>query len=131
MKTRRRVRALTLIEVVASLALLATAVATLLAAQGRSLEQLRTARELETAATLARELITEQRLDPSPPLTDSEGLFASHSDWRWSRTVKPLAETGDSALQTITLAIYRKDALGVERVVTSYVWLEKPHDRLH
>jgi Tfp pilus assembly protein PilV len=129
MRTRRRVRALTLIEVVASLVLLATAVTTLLAAQGRSLEQLRTARELATAAELARELITEQRLDPSQPLTDSEGLFASHSEWRWSRTVKPFAETADSALQIITLAIYRQDRLGVERMVTSYTWLEKPHDR--
>jgi Tfp pilus assembly protein PilV len=129
MRTRRHVRALTLIEVVASLVLLATAVTTLLAAQGRSLEQLRTARELETAAALARGLITDWRLESSGTVPPTDGVFASNPAWRWSRTAKPLSNSTDSAIQTISLTIYRNDAHGVERMVTSYTWLEKPYDR--
>jgi Tfp pilus assembly protein PilV len=122
--TRQNADALTLIEVVAALVLVATSVTALLAAQGRSLAQLQQARELETAATLARELITQWRLDPLvvPP---SEGGFPGQPTWRWTRRVVLPSDGGASELQEVVLSIHRRDDRGVERNIASYTWLEK------
>ena len=123
-KPNRNANALTLIEVVAALVLVATSVTALLAAQGRCLEQLRCARELETAATLARELITQWRLDPLtvPP---TAGEFPGEPTWRWERRVGPPVDGRATELQQAVLTILRRDARGVERPVASYTWLER------
>lgn len=125
-KPNQNASALTLIEVVAALTLVATSVTALLAAQGRSLEQLRSAQELETAATLARELIIQWRLDPLvvPPL---EGEFIENPKWRWRRKVGATTDHRATDLQEIMLTIYRRDNRGVEQRITSYIWLEKTH----
>lgn len=126
-KTRRNANALTLIEVVAALVLVATSVTALLAAQGRSLAQLRQARAPETTATLARELITQWRLEPLvvPP---SEGEFLGQPTWRWTREVTLPTDGRLSELQEVVLSIHRRDDRGVERTIASYTWLEKTRD---
>lgn len=123
-RTRRIVNALTLIEVVAALALAATSVTALLAAQGRSLVQLRQARELETASALARERITLWRLDPLV-IPETEGEFSGQPSWRWTRRVNLPLDPSSTDLQEVMLSIHRRDDRRVERVVATYTWLER------
>ena len=118
-----RARALTLIEVVASLVLLATTATALLLAQGRSLEQLRAVREQHMASKLARELITHWKLEPPAPTTAMEGSFGARAGWRWTRHSQPYGLAKVKPLWQVTLTVHKRDHKG-ENAVSSYTWLE-------
>lgn len=125
---RTRARAISLIEVVASLVLVATTVTALLAAHGRSLEQLRATRQQQTAATLARELITEWQIDPLRHGAATQGEFESVQGWRWTRRIVPYPFARGLPLHEVTLRIYRIDANGQERALMTYTWIEGPNE---
>ena len=120
-----RPNAFTLIEVVASLVLIGTVVTALLTAHGRSLAQLHGIQRNERASILARELITEWKLDRSVQPPAVEGGFEAHPGWRWMRTSIFYAGTSRSALQEVTLTIYRTHEQSGDKVLTSYTWLER------
>ena len=119
---RRNHNAFTLIEVLAALAILSSALVVLLAAQQRSLRLLREQDDKEIAAALARELITDWKLQRSyrPP---SDGWFAHPDDWRWTRLEEP-SEDRDSKLRRVTLTILKRAEQSQDTVITRYVWLE-------
>lgn len=118
----RNHNAFTLIEVLASLAILSSALVVLLAAQQRSLNLMRVQQDKEIADGLARQLIIDWKLRPAyQPL--SEGQFAEFSDWHWTRQEEPLTER-DSTLRRTTLRILKIKDQGQDHQVSSYVWLE-------
>ncbi len=119
-----RARALTLIEVVASLALVGGTVAALLTAHARSLEQLRTAREQHIASNLAHERIAAWKIDPETARGDAEGDIDSHPGWQWKRQSRPYTTLNGTVLEEVTLTIYRTENNGHQHPVTSYTWLE-------
>ncbi len=124
-------RALTMIEVVASLVLVATTVTALLVAHGRSLEQAEAIKTAEIANTLANELITVWRLEPLAPgdrhgrPARHEGAFASHPRWRWTRITEPAAQTLDQTVEQITLRVFKEDNAGQEQLIREVTWLAR------
>lgn len=118
----RRKTALTLIEVVAALALLAGVATLLLTAQGRSLEQLRATGRQERAAALADALLARWRLEPGGAAVPLEGAFDEWPGWHWRRRVAPctIAE-----LDEVSLTIYLRDG-ATEQDLLSYTWFEVP-----
>lgn len=115
--------AFTLIEVLAALAILSSALVVLLAAQQRSLSLMREQQDKEVADGLARELITDWKLRPNyqPP---SEGQFIENSKWHWTRLEEPMLER-DSTLRRTTLKVFRLNPQRQDQLVSSYVWLEQ------
>ncbi len=120
-----RARGLTLIEVVASLVLLAVTVTALLASHARSMEQLTENRRHHLASELARELILTWQLDPEGSRDLMAGTFDDHKELRWTKRRAPRPVTARSALDEITLTIYRRDDKGNEEPVASYTWIER------
>ncbi len=121
----RQTKALSLIEVVASLVLLATTATGLLAAHGKSLEQLAATRRQETAAILARQLVTAWKIDPPAPVSTMEGRLEGNTSWRWTQTMVPYSTHIDARIQEMTVTIYHTDERGNERCVAAYSWLER------
>ncbi len=123
-------RALSLIEVVASLALLATTATVLLFAQGRSLDQLRATRDQEAATDLAREWLADWKLQAegqksSLPL---DGQFGSHPAWHWRRQVTPYLSAEPSRLVEMQLSVFQTDGRGRSKLVAAFHWIEKTHE---
>ncbi len=77
-----RARGISLIEVVASLLLIATTATALLVAHRRSFQQLEVTIRQETAASLAGELIASWKIEPPEPEANVAGCIESHPSWR-------------------------------------------------
>ncbi len=124
-----RARAMSLIEVVASLVLLATTVTGLLVAHSRSLGQLANTRHQETATALAKQLMADWRIEP--PAVDSNigGRIESHPSWRWTRVSRLYPFTRRRELWEVTLTIYRADHPDAELAVGTYTWLERSDEQ--
>ncbi len=122
-------RGLSLIEVVASLLLIATTAAALLVAHGRSLAQLGDIRTQETAATLARELVTQWKLDPPEPAAEMHGRVETQPTWRWTRTAKPYGDAMPPPLWEVTLTIHRPGDGGSDHMIKTLTWLERSSER--
>ena len=118
-------RAISLIEVVASLLLIATTATALLVAHGRSLQQLKATVHQETAAALAGELMASWKIDPPGPGSTLSGGFQSRPSWRWTRGAQPYAAAVHLQLLEVTLALYRTDDQGNTRALRTYSWLER------
>lgn len=117
-----RSRALTLVEVVASLVLMASVVSALLVAQGKLLRHLRFSEDQKLAAVLAEELIASWALEsPIAP----EGIFEDHPGWSWARRTSTTPLVSDPLVEEITLDIVQKWPSGEERRLASYQWLER------
>lgn len=74
---------LTLIEVVASLGLLATLLVSLMQAHTRHARQMETARRRIAAGEAADRLLQEWFSNETPLLVDQEGEFSECSEFRW------------------------------------------------
>lgn len=117
-----RAKGLTLIEVVASLVLMAGVVSALLLAQGRLLGQLRSIEEQELASDLAHELIAQWKLEPP---TASQGEFEEHRGWSWARVEATTMLVRDPLVREVTLQITHRTIDGTEHMIARYQWLEK------
>lgn len=115
----RRSRGLSLVEVLASLTLIAGTMTALLLAQARSLRQLAATRQGTEAHTLAEELILTWKADPSSVASD--GAF--NATLRWRREELPSWSTSTRELREIRLRVYGDDG---DAVLAEYVWLEAP-----
>ena len=124
-----RARSLSLIEVVASLVLIATTITLLLSAHSRSLKQLSTVRHQSSAAGLAQNLIADWKIHPPPKAMDTQGLFEGRPDWRWRRVIQPFAGGPRNNLQEITLTIFRTDQRSDAQIAATYTWLERSDDQ--
>ena len=121
-----RRQAISLIEVLASLTLLAVTTAALFAAQGRAWHQLAAAHERNTAADLAQELITSWKLDSAVRASSATGEFPQAAGWHWSREVQPYAQA--PGLLEITLHVHRRQSDSTTLTILTYTWLEKPSE---
>lgn len=124
-RTDRRA-SLTLVEVVASLALLGGTIVALLTAQSRSMQQLAASERQRQAAALAEELIARWQLEDQHLVTNAEGFFEESPAWSWRRTVEPHLVEGKADLLRVQLDITRIDEVGSRHTVSAFVWLEKP-----
>jgi hypothetical protein len=79
--------ALTLIEVVAAVTLLATVAASVLVAQSRSMRMIHRADARRKAAEFAESLVTQWRLEKTPLDTPDQGNLGEHK-WIWKRQVE-------------------------------------------
>jgi Tfp pilus assembly protein PilV len=123
-----RTRALSLIEVIASLVLIGGVVTALITMQARSLEQVRASRNQQTAAALAQELIVQWKLNSESDESPAQGRFDAIPGWRWERHTKPYVTHNGSPLEWTSLTITCADVVGPEHVVATFQWLEKPDD---
>ena len=119
-------RSFVLIDVVPGLALLASAGAALLVAQGRGLVLLRDAREMRQAGDLAEQLVTEWTLASPGETIAAEGRFMAEPTWRWTRRVLALPGDAKLPLQEVTMELWRRSD-AAERLVHRLVWWERQH----
>jgi len=115
---------LTLIEVVASLAIIALAASTALTAYTRSLTQWRHTHRLATADAFATELMATWRLEPPSESVSLQGEFENAPGWSYRRTVTSIDERGAWYLTECTLALYQTETDGRRTAVASYTWWE-------
>ena len=117
-----RARGLSLIEVVASLVLIATVVTSLLVAHARSIEQVKATRLLETADRMTHELMASWWVEAPGEGPWIEGRFEDLPGWHWTRAVRPYDAPNHEDLNEITLTIFGN----VSAVpMGTYTWLER------
>ena len=116
--------ALTLVEVLAALVLLAGTVTTLLLAQSRALEQQSATAERNEASRLAEELIQHWRLVDEDLSVDGQGALDAQPGWVWRRWVEEYATDGDAMLVRVHLEVLRVLDRSDPRTVAEYEWLE-------
>jgi hypothetical protein len=119
----RRRPALTLIDVVAALVLLAVVLPALFAAQGRALEQLAALRDRNHAATMIQEMLVQWELSQVDVTQPAEGIFPGAPDWTWSRTVQRQAVGADGELLRIRVVASRRDHPSGPGTTVAYEWL--------
>jgi Tfp pilus assembly protein PilV len=115
---------LTLIEVVASLTLLAVTTVALLQAQNQALIQLRANQDQEIAAGLAHELITSWRIKTAERPEQGEGRFDDQPGWSWRLDSRPCSLAQTLPLEEFQLVINRRDSDGGVKTVARYQWIE-------
>ncbi len=127
MKPPRRAhcRSLTLVEVVASLALLGGTIVGLLTAQARALQQLKATQRQRQAALLAEELVTHWQLCGERLAEPAQGLFEGQPAWSWTRSIEPPDVEDPPGLFRVCLEILWTDALGQTQVASGATWLEE------
>lgn len=126
-------KALTLIEVIAALAILGTTATAMLTAYTRALHQMDLTRHRRVAGELADALLLHgefhgERFDVESQgdFTEIEGLPADLRDvdrWRWTRTVRRVRPTPTAEMNEVHLQIMReRDDGRVETLADAY-WL--------
>lgn len=120
-------KGLSLIEVLASLTLIAGAMTALLLAQSRSVRQLAATRRSAQTHDLAEALILQWRADPQP-IAPKEGRSDRDPRMRWVRAVTPF-ESGGRELQEVRLRVFTLDDKGDECVSAEYLWWEEAKKR--
>ncbi|MCP4589434.1 MAG: hypothetical protein GY842_01690 [bacterium] len=117
-------RSLTLVEVVASLALLGGTVATLLVAQSGALEQLRAAQDRREAGALARGLLQDWRLAGEDLTAPAEGAWSDRPAWSWRRLVVGECGRDKARLVQVRVEVVHTAVHEPPRTVAAYDWLE-------
>ena len=128
MRTRK---ALSIVEVLGAMVLLASTASALLLAQGRTTSQLSSLREQALGARLAEELVAQWKLDNQRNwiTTNESGDFVAHSGWRWERVVRTPELVQTISATEITLRVVHRQPSGEERRVAQYVWLERRDEK--
>jgi Tfp pilus assembly protein PilV len=116
-------RSLTLVEVLAALAILGGAATALLSVQARSLETLRHAQRDVVAEQLARELIGDWRLHGADYRAAESGAFDGATGWSWSRRSEPAALGERAMALRVTLSIWLTDDLGKAAFERDFQWI--------
>lgn len=103
--TRIRRAALSLIEVVASLVILGSAVTTLLAAYARNMANVKEAERQLVAHEIARELIAQWRVDEVDLTVSAQGAASNAAGWSWRRWAEPISLADAANLRQITVEV--------------------------
>lgn len=120
--------ALTLIEVLVSLVLVAAVITTIVRAHAHSIEQLHATQRLDTATTLARNLLAEWHVH-RPDSIPSTGLFEDIPGWTWRRTVHLTDIVDNAHVRRVDLDIVHTRPGHSPEIMTTLSWVEKvPHD---
>lgn len=120
--------AMSLVEVLAALALLGTCVVTLLWAQTAAIRSLQTARTKAAAASVAEEMIVNWELENEDMRVSAEGPVEGQEGWRWQRTAGTRSWIEDVRMAEIRLTITRLRESEPETLV-SLNWLEAADER--
>jgi len=105
----------TLLEVMIAIAIIATALVTLLKAQNQNLRALTESADLTTATLLAKQKLAEVEIGGFPDLAEEAGNFSEgeFSKFRWRRTVAP---TPFDRLREVTVQVFWEERKGVREV---------------
>jgi Tfp pilus assembly protein PilV len=119
-----KLRGLTLVEVVASLLIMGSAMAALLVGQSRSLRQIDEAEHQLTATLIARELIANWRLEGQDLMTAGSGEILNQPGWLWTRRGERRSMANDLFVSEVTLVIEcRTEVLFAASRKWEYRWL--------
>jgi len=123
-RVHRLARALSLVEVLASIVIIGGAVTTMLVAQSNSIATLKTARLESQADDFARNLIARWRLNSEDVSAIASGEIPGQQRWTWRRQSEPF-HAGEKVQATlIMLTIVRAGSHAEAPWVRRYQWLE-------
>lgn len=115
--------ALTLIEVVAALVIMGSAVTTILVAQANAVQVVAESKFDLEACERATNLIASWRVSGADITREAKGGFDSAPNWSWRRTVAPWQGPSKRKFVQVALELrWRDSKLWTERA-TSYSWL--------
>jgi type II secretory pathway pseudopilin PulG len=112
-------RGLTLVEVIAGLALLATLLASILVAFGSQAGQIRAARDRRTAVEMADRLLGEWGSQNALPAIGTEQPFPGNDDWRWRLMDGESGKLEASGVKSVRMQVFRRDPRGSDKVLAS------------
>jgi type II secretory pathway pseudopilin PulG len=104
---RSAVQGLTLVEVIAGLALLATLLAAILVAFGRQAAQMRKSRDRLKAVELADRLLGDWSAQNAIPAIGTEQTLEGTKDWRWRLVEAGSADLDAAGLAAVRLEVFR------------------------
>lgn len=103
-----KTRGLTLIEVIASIALLGALMVAMLTVHSKHTRQVKLAAKKQTAATLADELIGGWFKSPEPFPANTSGQFVNNSDFRWTTQAQRMSANGNWKTVVIKLQVWHQ-----------------------
>jgi type II secretory pathway pseudopilin PulG len=112
-------RALTLVEVIAGLALLATLLAAVLVAFGIHAGQIRLARDRMTAIGVADRLLSDWSSQNAIPAVGTEKSLSDTVDWGWRLASIESSELAQQGLSSIRLEVFRSLPTGDRQILAS------------
>lgn len=112
-------RGLTLVEVIAGLALLATLLASILVAFGSQAAQFRGARDRLMAVELADRLLCEWNSQNAIPAVGTEQTLHGTNDWRWRIVAGDSANLAASGVSSIRVEVFQFKQTGIDQVLAS------------
>ena len=120
-RKRRSRPGITLVEVMASLLILGTAITGIVVAQARSLRQVHSAGQQIAASRIAEELIVTWRMEAVDVTAPDSGTVTSDERWSWRRTSERRAITASAFMAEVVLVLAFEDETGA--VEHEYRWL--------
>lgn len=120
----RLARALSLVEVLASIVIIGGGVTTMLVAQSNSVATLKTARLESQADEFARNLIARWRLSHENVSKNASGDIPGQQRWTWRRQSSPFYAGEKVKATLVTLTIVRAGSQAEGPWVRRYEWLE-------
>jgi len=121
-------RGVTLVEVVAALALLAGTVTALLLAHGRSVRLMAESKVRSEVAVSAEELVFAWSIHDDDLRLTVEGAFVAPPNWVWRREAVPFNTGGDSKLYRARLTASDSTKEGIAAQPYVVEWLFKAND---
>ena len=119
-----RAKSVTLVEVLAALAILGGSITTVLVAQAHCVHHMAVCNCELTARHLAAELITTWRLRNEDLTVASQGDVPGTPGWHWSRSARRMAITERAFMMEITLEmVYQDPQRRASPWIRRYRWL--------
>ena len=125
-RTERKRGAITLIEVVASLVLLGSAVTTMLVAQANAVQTVAESKFYLEARAIASNLIAEWRITTVDVTQPGQDGVTDVPDWSWRRSTVPRASDEQPKVVEIVLEILHRDPDSWIERRAEYRWLVAP-----
>ena len=118
-----RRRALTLIEVVASLLILGGSITALMVAQSNSLASLQDSRLQLAAQQMAKELIANWRIENEALTVPASGTVPDSAHWTWRRVAERVSvNEGVSVMEIILELVYTRPDRQAPSWIREYRW---------
>ena len=120
----RRLRGLTLIEVLVALVIIGGSVTSMLVAQSNCLGGLKGTQLELTAQHLAKEIMANWTIDKEALHSDASGTISNRRGWTWQRTTRRIQMTDSATATEVTLHIeFDTGMRGSPAWRRGFVWL--------